>query len=467
VRLPAYPSYKLSGIEWLGQVPAHWAVKRLKNSATCWVSNVDKVPAEEESPVKLVNYTDVYYNENIRPDLALMETTATQDEIKRFGLEINDVLITKDSEEWSDIAIPALVVDTTPDLVCGYHLAIIRPTRGKLLGRFLLRAFQSCAINQQFQVAASGVTRYGLPKSAIGEAWVPIPSLEEQHAIAAFLDRETARLNTLVDKNRTLIEKLKEKRSALISQTVTRGLPPDAARAAGLYPHPNFKTSGIDWLGDVPEHWAIKPLKSVARIGNGSTPNRENADYWDDGDYPWLNSAVVNQETVTQAEECVTALALAECHLPRIQPPAVLVGITGQGRTRGMATTLLIEATINQHLAFVKPSVRLADVGFVRRVFDMAYGYLRSESDGGGSTKGAITCEQIKGLRIPAPSVSEQAAIAEFLDRETAKIDSMVAKVEEAIERLKEYRTALITAAVTGKIDVRNAGKSAARGASE
>ena len=162
----------------------------------------------------------------------------------------------------------------------------------------------------------------------------------------------------------------------------------------------------------MPAGWEVKPVKSVAKIGNGSTPNRDNGAYWEAGYYPWLNSAVANQEAVTSAEDNVTDAALAECHLPRIYPPAVLVGITGQGRTRGMATTLLIEATINQHLAFVKPFQGRAEVGFVRRVFDRAYEYLRSESDGGGSTKGAITCEQIGQLRIPVPPIPEQSAIA-------------------------------------------------------
>ena len=217
------------------------------------------------------------------------------------------------------------------------------------------------------------------------------------------------------------------------------------------------KPSGLDWLGDIPEHWDIKPVKFVARIGNGSTPSRDNPNYWEEGDYPWLNSSVVNQETITEAEEFVTTIALRECHLPRIAPPAVLIGITGQGRTRGMASMLLFEATINQHVAYLKPHPSRAEVGFLRRVFDMVYLFLRSESDGGGSTKGAITCEQIANLKIPIPPLPEQAAIAAYLDLETAKLDALVGKVEEAVERLQEYRTALITAAVTGKIDVRTA----------
>src|SRR5205814_5695223 len=141
-------------------------VEPLKSVATYWVSNVDKTVVEDEVPVRLCNYTDVYYNENITPRMPLMEATATPDEIRRFHLNVSDVVITKDSEEWSDIAVPALVVQTADDLVCGYHLGITRPDANKLCGEYLLRTFQACAVNQQFQVAATGVTRYGLPKSA-------------------------------------------------------------------------------------------------------------------------------------------------------------------------------------------------------------------------------------------------------------------------------------------------------------
>ena len=217
----SYPEYKNSGIEWLGDVPAHWEVKRLKNAANYWVSNVDKVATDDELPVRLCNYTDVYYHDYIRPDMGLMETTATAQEINRFGLQVDDVVITKDSEDWCDIGVPALVVESASDLVCGYHLAIIRPQKSALLGTFLLRTLQSCVVNQQFQIAATGVTRYGLPKSAIGEAWLPIPPLQEQQTIADFLDHKTAKINELTTKIGAAIERLQEYRSALITAAVT------------------------------------------------------------------------------------------------------------------------------------------------------------------------------------------------------------------------------------------------------
>lgn len=461
MRLPAYPSYKLSGVEWLGQVPAHWTVERLKNSATCWVSNVDKVPSEEESPVKLVNYTDVYYNENIRLDLALMDTTATEDEIKRFGLQVNDVLITKDSEEWSDIAVPALVVDTAPDLVCGYHLAIIRPAPRRLLGRFLLRAFQSCAINQQFQVAASGVTRFGLPKSAVGEAWIPIPSKEEQHAIADFLDRWTAKLNALLEKKHSLIKSLREKRNALISRTVMRGLPPDEARAVGLDPDPKLKPSGVDWLGNVPELWEVKKLGHISVVVRGASPRPAGDARYFDGDFvPWITVGDLTKDNNPYLERTESMLTEEGSKNSRFIQTGTLV-ITNSGATLGVPKILAISGCANDGVVAFEKLRKDANKLFLYYFLCSITENLR-ERIKQGSGQPNLNTEIIKALACPYPTQAEQSAIANFLVRETANIDNMIIKVEEATTRLKEYRTALITAAVTGKIDVRNAGKVAA-----
>lgn len=288
----------------------------------------------------------------------------------------------------------------------------------------------------------------------IGNTIAVVPPVARQSAIAAYLDCETAKIDLLIAKKRELIEKLKEQRSALISGTVTRGLPPEAAKAADLNPNPPMKYSGVAWLGDVPEHWGISRIKMIAKVGNGSTPSREEPAYWDEEGFPWLNSSVVNREVVSDSDQYVTERALRECHLPKVAPPAVLVGITGEGRTRGMASTLLIEATINQHLAFVKPFPARVNVNYLRRVFDACYQYLRSESGGGGSTKGAITCEQIAALGVAIPPLAEQDAIVVFLDTALIKLTKTQALVESAIARLSEYRAALITAAVTGQIDI-------------
>ncbi len=219
-RYKPYPACKDSRVEWLGEIPAHWAVKRLKTLASVQLSNVDKKAVEGQESVRLCNYVDVYYNQRITPDLNFMAATATPEQVRRLTLRAGDVLITKDSESWTDIAVPAVVGEDLPGVLCGYHLAHIRPMRD-CDGAFLSRAFAAIGPRDQFQVAANGITRFGLGGDAIRTSLFAVPPLPEQRAIAAFLDREMVRIDTLVAKIRGALERLKELRTALVSAAVT------------------------------------------------------------------------------------------------------------------------------------------------------------------------------------------------------------------------------------------------------
>jgi type I restriction enzyme S subunit len=454
MKLPTYPRTKPSGVEWLGDVPEHWEVKRGRFAMRVNppAPRLRALKPEDEVSFVPMDAVGIGGGLNLEQTRILAEVSSGYTEFQD-----GDVVVAKITPcfENGKAALASGLLNGAAYGTTELHVLRAGPTLDRSFLFYVAISDTFRKLGESEMYGAGGQKR--VPPEFNKNFRTPLPPLPEQRAIAAFLDRETGRVDRLVAKKRELIERLKEKRTALISRTVTRGLPPAAARAAGLPAHPPLKPSAFDWLGDIPKHWDIKPVKFVARIGNGSTPSRDNPSYWEEGDYPWLNSSVVNQETITEAEEFVTSLALRECHLPKIKPPAVLIGITGQGRTRGMASTLMFEATINQHVAYLKPFPSRAEVGFLRRVFDMVYLFLRSESDGGGSTKGAITCEQIANLKIPVPPLPEQAAIAAYLDEETAKLDALVGKVEAAVERLQEYRTALITAAVTGKIDVRKA----------
>lgn len=451
--LPRYAAYKPSDVEWFGELPSHWQAKRLKTEASYCVSNVDKVPSDEELPVRLCNYTDVYYNDQITPDMELMETTATAEEIRKFGLRVNDVLITKDSEEWSDIAVPAIVAETASDLVCGYHLAIIRPAEGHLHGKYLLRVFQSSAVNQQFQIAASGVTRYGLPKSSIGDAWLPFPPFEEQQTIANLLDAQTAKIDTLLAKKRQFIDKLKEKRSALIARTVTRGLPPAAAQAAGLEPHPAMKDSGVEWLDKLPNHWNVLPLtKYLSEMSDyrGKTPEKV-----DEGIF------LVTARNVRMGfmdYDCSQEYVAEEDYneiMRRGFPKRGDILFTTEAPLGNVALVDREDIALAQRIIRFRMNPYFFDNRFT--LFGMMAGYFQSQlsSLSTGSTAEGLKASKLHMLQLVAPPLEEQQAIAAYLDRETARIDQLAAKVEAAIARLTEYRQALITAAVTGKIDVR------------
>lgn len=272
---------------------------------------------------------------------------------------------------------------------------------------------------------------------------VPCPPLEVQRGIVATLQARTTDLDVLTTAKQRIIGLLAEKRRAIIGTAVARGLDPKV----------KLRESGVPWLGKIPAHWELWKVGHLAAVGNGSTPERENAAYWHDGAFPWLNSSVVNQDEVTSSEQFVTKAALRECHLPRLQPGTVLVAITGQGRTRGQAVVLSIEATINQHMAYVAPNPSIANAWFLRWSFYRAYDHLRSISDDAGGTRGALTCEDVASLEIPVPPLDEQHAIIENVAREIAKLDAVRTATERTIALLKERRAALIAAAVTGQLD--------------
>ena len=212
---------KDSGVEWIGEIPKHWNVEKIKNISQVKPSNVDKKSKDNEPPVLLCNYTDVYNNEFITMDLDFMKATATHDQINKLSLNIGDIIITKDSESADDIAVPAIVTEELENVVCGYHLAVIKPNNNIVYPKFLFRSFESDRINKQFELGANGVTRFGLGAYPINNAYICQPPLNEQKEIANYLDIETAKIFKATDKILKHIELLEEYKTSLIHHVVT------------------------------------------------------------------------------------------------------------------------------------------------------------------------------------------------------------------------------------------------------
>ena len=275
------------------------------------------------------------------------------------------------------------------------------------------------------------------------DLWLHLPSVETQRRIADYLDAETAEIDALIAEKANMLKLLEEKQAALIRRVVTRGLDGKG----------DMKDSGLEWLREIPAHWEVRRFKHFSEIGNGSTPNRDRSDYWDGGDFPWLNSSIVNNRKIKTPSRYVTQKALAECHLPKVIPPSLLIAITGQGKTRGTSAVLEFEATINQHLAFIKSDDKIADHFYLSLLMDVAYPFIRNDSDGIGSTRGAITCEQIGNFYIGLPPIKEQVKILTFVKNNTCEFDNTKEDLKRSIALLKERRSALITAAVTGQLE--------------
>lgn len=212
---------KDSWIEWLAEIPKHWEMKKLKFNASIRFSNVDKKTEEGEESVRLCNYVDVYYNDFITLKLEFMAATASVEEIRKFQLNIGDVIVTKDSESWDDIAVPAYVAEAEDKLLCGYHLAQIKPDIKVLNGKFLFWILSGTAFNHQYRVEAAGVTRYGLSNYALCNSFIVLPPINEQKQISDYLDKKTKQIHDQIEREKESIESLKEYRIALISEVVT------------------------------------------------------------------------------------------------------------------------------------------------------------------------------------------------------------------------------------------------------
>ncbi|MHB1545039.1 MAG: restriction endonuclease subunit S [bacterium] len=217
------PNVKMkdSGVEWLGEVPEEWDILPLKRTTQIQLSNVDKHTVIGEQSVKLCNYLDVYKSDRITADIEFMVASASEEQIRRLTLQQGDVIITKDSETPDDIGVPAFVADNMDGVVCGYHLALLRAYPSIASGNFLASLMQSSYVRTKFATFAVGLTRYGLGKYGIENLVIPIPPIAEQSTITSFLDRETAKIDILIEKSRRSIELLQERRKALISAAVT------------------------------------------------------------------------------------------------------------------------------------------------------------------------------------------------------------------------------------------------------
>ena len=434
-----YCAYKPSDVEWLGEIPAHWEVRRLKSLAAVHLSNVDKKSEEGQVAVGLCNYVDVYYNEQINSDVDFMAATASEDQIRRFSLHKGDVLITKDSESWTDIAVPAVVTQDLPDVVCGYHLAHIRPG-DNCDGTFLSRVFSAIGPRNQYEIAANGITRFGLTGDAIREGVFPVPPLPEQHAIAAFLDRETAKIDALVAKKERLIELLQEKRTALITRAVTGGLDSNAL----------MKDSGIEWLGKIPAYWDVTKLRRlITPVAHPVNVSPEQL-YQEIGIRSW-GRGIFHKDPIVGAD-------LGDKRVFKLRPGELVLNIVfaWEGAV-AIVSEHEKEMVASHRFPTFQHDATVADLDYLLMFLQSEHGWglMGLNSPGAAGRNRTIRIHSFLEEELPIPPIKEQREIVAFFRTEEHRLQSLSEKVREAIERLRELRTALISAAVTGRIDVR------------
>jgi type I restriction enzyme, S subunit len=424
-----YPAYKDSGVEWLGEFPEHWKVKRLKYAAPSSTAKLTEKPND-------LPYLGL---ENIESQTGrlLLETPTENVESTVGVFNRGNVLFGK----LRPYLAKAVCVDFSG--VCTTELLVLQPSiivNGKFLFYRLL--------SEDFIKLVNSLT-YGtkMPRASseqIGNLPISLPPLAEQTAIATFLDRETTRINALISKKEQLIDLLQEKRAALISHAVTKGLDPTVP----------MKDSGVEWLGEIPKHWEVKRLKFAASFYGGGTPYKENLEYWS-GNIPWVSPKDMKGEIISDTEDHITKDAIENSSIRLIQSGAVLLVVRSGILKHSIPVAINnLPVALNQDMkAIVSKTFLIPE--YLAHVIRGHQDALLVEWRKVGATVESIEYELLVNTACPIPPHSEQQAITAYLDRETDKIDALISRIREGLEKLKEYSTALISAAVTGKIDVR------------
>ena len=442
-RYEPYPEYKDSGVEWLGKIPAHWAVVRAKTITAEHKQGFYTELAYVDDGVKLVRITDIYDNaivsfENM-PFVHIPERTERQ-----FRINEGDFLFARSG------TIGRFGVIRQPERAV-FASYLIR-FKFKEIHHEFLRCFLCSKYFQESLIASlHGGANHNIHAENIKERWIVLPIPTEQNIIAAFLDRETAKIDVLVAKKERLIELLREKRTALITQAVTRGLDPNVP----------MKDSGVEWLDEIPAHWEVFPLRrrlfqEVGSIKIGPFGSQLKLETMTQEGFKVYGQEHVIARDFNRGNKYIDQAKFDELLVCEIHPKDIVVTMMGSSGRCALVPRYIERGIMDSHLLRIRLTNPGLESAYLCLLIDKAeYVRCQIEAFGKGAIMHGLNSGIIKSLVLAVPPSLEQVEILDFLDRETAKIDALAAKVHEAIDLLKEYRTALISAAVTGKTDVR------------
>jgi type I restriction enzyme S subunit len=428
MKYKAYPEYKDSGVEWLGDIPSHWSLTRIKFITMCLDGSRVPLNSEERGrmqgdiPYWGANNVVDYVNDFIFDE----ELILLGEDGAPFFDQTKDVAFNVDGKVWPN-----------------NHVHVLRPAKSQVAPEFLKYGL-NCA---DFHLYISGSTRDKLNQSDMNEIYIRVCELPEQKQIANFLDHETAKIDTLIEKQQQLIKLLKEKRQAIISHAVTKGINPNAP----------MKDSGIEWLGEVPTHWDIKRLRYIGLCQNGINIG---ADSFGSG-YPFLSygDAYKNEVLPNQVRGLVQSSEQDRKTYSVLEGDVIFTRTSETIEEIGLASTCLTAIENVSFAGFLirfRPKRNLLDPNFSKYYFRSQLLRVFFVKEMNLVTRASLSQDLLKKLPVPLPSLEEQKQIAEFLDSKSSVFSRLIENVEVAIELMKERRTALISAAVTGKIDVRH-----------
>lgn len=428
---PAYPDYRESGFQWLGRIPENW------------VSIPFGVLFRR---TKRVGYADEELLSVYR-DYGVIRKSDRDDNFNKASEDLSTYQLV----EPGDLAMNKMKA-WQGSLGISAHRGIVSPAyfvfapKQEFHARFLHYLLRSPPYAAGYMTISKGIriNQWDVDPDHLSTLPVLFPSLDEQAAIAAFLDRETAKIDALVAEQEQLIALLREKRQAVISYAVTKGLNPDAP----------VKDSGIEWLGEIPARWAVSPLKYLVSFRSGGTPSKDNPDYWD-GEIPWASAKDLKVELLSDTQDHLTQRAIDSGVAATVPAGAVVVLVRGMMLARLFPVCeLAVPMTINQDCKALLPGSNITGSYLAWALRGTADETLNRLDEAGHGTK-ALRMEAWTSMELPVPPLNEQHDIVAHLTEATIRIDQLADEAQSAITLLQERRAALISATVTGKIDVR------------
>lgn len=418
---------------------SEWKKAALVELVDIRVSNVDKKIYPSKKLVLLCNYMDVYSNKYITNKINFSIGSADLNEINRFTLLDGDVVITKDSETPDDIAVPSVVIDNIPNLVCGYHLAILRPRKDKISGRYLMHKMNLPEVQKYFFRVASGSTRYGLTIGGIEKTEITLPPLPHQRKIARILTT----VDNIIEKTEAAIAKYKAIKQGMMHDLFTRGidvktgkLRPKFEDAPELY-----KESELGWI---PKEWEVDKLGTLVETYAGGTPSRSRPEYFG-GDIPWVSSSEVNQPEICKTKENITREGFENSSVKWVKEGSILIAM--YGATAGKISKLRINATTNQAVLACIDSKDLKS-GFIFHLANCLMDKILFKVQGSGQPN--LSKDIIDTTPIFKISIAEQILITDRLNT----IDRLIANEKKSVDKLKQQKTGLMQDLLTGKKEV-------------
>ena len=422
-----YAEYQDSGIEWLGEIPSHWDVKRLGSFFE-----------ERREKVSDVDYPALSVTKNgIVPQLDTAAKTDAGD--NRKLVKVNDFVINSRSDRKGSSGISPYTGSVSLISI------VMEPHR--IYPAYAHHLLRSYPFQEEFYRYGKGIVAdlWSTNSSEMKNILLPDIPIIEQQKIASFLDHETSKIDSLIAKQEKLIELLKEKRQAVISHAVTKGLNPDVA----------MKDSGVEWLGQVPEHWQKKILKYIVSQQGGGTPDKSNLSFWD-GDIPWVSPKDMKVDYISTSQDKITVKAIEQSSTKLVPIGSVLMVVRGMILIHSVPVALTQEAvTINQDMKALIPNNDLDSEYFLYLLKGLKDYLLDYVETSGHGTK-CLGSDDFMNMPLFLPNVEEQKNIVQYIKNKSEVFDSLINKAESAIQLMQERRTALISSAVTGKIDVRH-----------